>query len=684
MGWRDAPEVAPQSKPKWADAPTVDQPKSYPELSAAFQEAVTPKDKGAVHAALGGALQGMTLGFGDELMARALSLHPQIDYDKALPYIRGDMERSRSDHKVASVGGEVAGGVAGALLTPIGRLGSGAATLAGNIGRGAATGAGLGFVSGFGNSEGGADNRTKDAMWSALIGGGIGAAAPAVGAAAKHVYRSGAEALANRGMAIDMAKGLGVSPNSARVTNELLGMENPAALDDALRAAGPNAFLADASGGLEGALDAAVRTPGQASRVAMGRVDSRASGALDDIARALDDTMGKPQGIESMKAGIRESTSGARGSAYDAAFAQPINYADEAGMALEALTPRIPSKAIEYANNLMRVRGEQSAQIAASIADDGTVSFSRPPDVRQWNYVKQALDALARQGDGNGLMGGQTPLGSSYQSLAREIRDGIAAAVPEYSTALDTASDAITRVNATDFGSTLLRPGTSREAVAMALDGARKPEIDAMKLGLRSQLDEALANVKAVATDPNIDARAALKGVNDMSSKAAEEKMGALLGDQWATLKPELDKARVATGLRARMATNSRTMGRDTFNRFIDETVEPSALRRGRPLEAAKETAATAMGASKSAVNRLRADAKGELADILTRSNPAEIVAMFNETLRKRSPNAAVPENLRRLLTSALLGNSGTLGSAEGERLRKLFGPNLSSLAPQQ
>lgn len=679
MGWRDAPEVAP--KPKWADAPEAGNP--YPELHAAVQEALKPKDKGALHAALGGALQGMTLSFGDELMARALSLHPQIDYDKALPYIRGDMERSRADHKVASIGGEVAGGVAGALLTPIGRIGTGAATLAGNIGRGAATGAGLGFVSGFGNSEGGAENRTKDAMWSALIGGGMGAAAPAIGAAAKHVYRSGAEALANRGMAVDMAKWLGISPNSARVTNELLGMENPSALDDALRAAGPNAILADASGSLEGALDAAVRTPGQASRVAMGRVDSRAAGALDDITAAMDDAMGRPQGIEGLKAGIRESTKGARGVAYNTAYAQPINYADETGVALEALTPRIPSKAIEYANNLMRARGEQSAQIAASIADDGTVTFARLPDVLQWDYIKQAVDALGRQGDGNGLMGGQTPLGASYQSLAREIRDGIAAAVPEYSTALDTASDAITRVNATDFGSTLLRPGTSREAVAMALEGARKPEVDAMKLGLRSQLDEALANVKAVATDPNIDARAALKGVNDMSSKAAEEKMAALLGEQWDTFKPALDNARVATGLRARMATNSRTMGRDTFNRFIDETVEPSALRRGRPLEAAKETAATAMGASKSAVNRLRADAKGELADVLTRGNPAEIVAMFNDALRKRSPNAAVPENLRQLLTAALLGNSGTLGAAQGERLRGLFGPRLSSQTPQ-
>lgn len=140
------------------------------------------------------AAQGITFNFGDEITAGARSVFGDETYDQALAD-----ERSRIDEfskrnpwasTAANVGGAlVGGGGAGLGLRAaskaggaLGRLATGAtnAVSANPIGAGGITGAASGALAGFGEGEGGLENRLTSAGMGALVGGVGGTAAGAV------------------------------------------------------------------------------------------------------------------------------------------------------------------------------------------------------------------------------------------------------------------------------------------------------------------------------------------------------------------------------------------------------------------------------------------------------------------------------------------------------------------------
>ncbi len=613
---------------------------------------------GAASAFATGAGQGATLGLTDEAAGGINALIPGAGtmgqrYDYGREYSRAMLDAAGRDHPVAQIAGNVVGGATLAAALPSPQTTGGLWGQALSSGKAAAA---YGAASGFGTGEGGLANRAQSAGVGGVVGGVIGAATPVMAQLAQKAWRAGADVVGRYRTGAQVGKSLGIDPRSGRVLTDLVGMEDPAAMQAALAKAGPNAMLADAGPTLSGSLDAAIQSPGQASRIALGRINDRAGTSLTNINAALDSTMGTPLGVETARGAVRTGTASARAAAYDAAYAQPIDYSG-AGTALEALQGRLPGDAVAYANKLMQLRGEKSPQIMASIAQDGSVTFKTLPDVRQWDYIKQALDHMAESGDGAGALGGQTRMGAAYKSLARDVRDALAGAVPEYSTALSTAADAITRSQGIKFGATVLKPGTTREEVRAALKGATKPEIDAIRQGVRSQIDDIIANVRAVPSDPNIDARGAQAAMANMTSKAAQTKLEMLLGTDFPVVQKQLDEAAAALGLRANVATNSKTAARTAFGELIANSVRPGPLRTGRPLEAAKGAAATMMGASKTAIDRLSADAKAQVADVLTRGNPAQIAALLTSVGQK---NATTPETgsaLAMLLRNALMGS---------------------------
>lgn len=417
-------------------------------------------------------------------------------------------------------------------------------------------------------------------------------------------------------------------------------IDDPAVMRNAL--AGPDAMLADASPEMAMYLRGAMRTPNPGSRVASERVEARAGAAYDDLMGALRGGRAE-QSVEGAMDAVRTGSAGARRSAYDAAYSSPIDYASEQGAKLlDDISPRLPGKAISYANDLMRLKGERSAQIMAQIADDGSVTFTRPPDVRQWDYIKQALDQLAESGDGAGALGGQTRLGSAYQGLAREVRDAVADLVPEYRTALNTASDAITERNAVQFGADLLSPGATTHAAMEEITGATVAQKEAMRVGVLGQMDEVLGNVRAAASDQNIDARQAMTAFKALSSPNAQKKMEALFGDQWPGIKQQFDRAGRALGLRANTSANSATAANLFFDRTVQDAVKPGSLRSGRPMEAARNFIGGLTGASPDAVTRLSSEVKAELADLLTRSNASQSLGAITNALAANptNPNA--------------------------------------------
>jgi hypothetical protein len=146
-----------------------------------------------------GALQGLTFGFGDEIVARVRSLGPRT-YSEAVQGERDALAIFREEHPVLAIGSELAGG----LIVPIGgaiRGGAQAARLAASaratakanslvrLGRGAAQGALYGGLYGAGSAEGGLAERLEGGIKAAPLGAGLGVAIPVVASGVGQVLR---------------------------------------------------------------------------------------------------------------------------------------------------------------------------------------------------------------------------------------------------------------------------------------------------------------------------------------------------------------------------------------------------------------------------------------------------------------------------------------------------------------
>ena len=641
------------------------------ELRAKAGQPQAPYDPGAGGAFLGAIAPGLTFGAADEIAAGIGSLFEDRSYDEILAGLRKQEASNSEQHPWASLAGNMTGAVVPGALAAKGI--AAAKTLPGMVASGMGYGAAGGAAQGFLTGEGGLENRMVDAAIGAGVGGALGGAIPLVGAGVRRLARAGSDALRNSSIGGKIADALNVSPNTGRVVGNLLSPEDPAAMRAALDRAGPNAMLADASPIGGQMLDATMRSPTTGAKLAGERIAARAGTAGDDIVDALSLGMqGPKQGVASTMDSIRSGTAGARSTAYDAAYSMPIDYASPAGAKLlDEVSPRLPGSAIKYANDLMKLNGEKSGQIMASIADDGTVTFTRPPDVRQWDYIKQALDGLAEGTDGTGAMGRQTRMGAAYEGLAKEIRDNVASVVPEYRTALDTASDAITRRNAVKFGADLLSPNVTTEEALSEIATATGGQKKAMQDGFRSQMDEVLGNVKAIGSDQNIDARQALKAFTDLSSPNTRRKMEALFGDDWPAIAKTLDEASAAIGLRARTAANSATNQRGVVQEAITDAVTPGAAMRGRPLPALGDAWATLMNANPDAIKRIGRDVQGEIADLLTRPGAGpDAVNAIVAALSKNPVNTKAGKATSQLIEALLFGSIGKANEKVTGRLR--------------
>lgn len=360
-----------------------------------------------------------------------------------------------------------------------------------------------------------------------------------------------------------------------------------------IRQGGPNAMLADAGPAAANLLDTAMQRSGPGATAARQAVEQRATQANADLRGTLDRTMGAPEGVEAQQTAIRTATAPARSQAYNAAYREPIDYTTIQGRNIEQLVERVPQEAVNQANRMMRAEGQASRQIRATVHDDGTVSFEQLPDVRQLDYITRGLNEVAQGAEGQGAMRGTTAVGRIYNNLSQEIRRNLREAVPEYGHALDTAADPIQRIQATEFGATLLNPKVTRDQVAMRLQGMGAGERQATVSGLRSQIDEIASNVKEMASDPNVDARQLRETIKNISSAAAREKITAVLGPAATRqLMTQVMQSARALELRAQVATNSRTFGRTSTAAQVSAQAEPGFIGlafEGHPMLAARK-----------------------------------------------------------------------------------------------
>lgn len=575
--------------------------------------------------AVSGAADMATFGFGDEAAAGLVTGIENLrgkdaSYSQTLKEIRGNQQQAQRDNPNSYLAGQVGGGIAQGVAAGPALLANAPGTLA-RIGGGMLTGSGMGGLYGLGSGEGAQDRLTQGAQ-GAGVGALVGGAIPAVAKGASSAYSSIVDALSGNAA----AKGVGTTPGVLRMLGNVLdadGTRGPTGQANMARA-GADAMLADAGPNARAVLDTAIQRGGPGGVGARDAIAARTGRASTAIADALDANLGAPEGVTAARTAIRQGSAPARSAAYDAAYKAPIDYAAPGGQVIEQIVKtRVPQSAINEANALMRAEGNHSKQILAHVADDGMVTFESLPDVRQLDYITRGLNEVADQADGAGKLGGQTAKGRAYSNLAQELRGHLKDLVPEYGQALETAADPIRRSKAVDLGSKLFSPATTRDQVDEAVRGMTQAEKDAVAQGVRSRLDDAMANVTRTIQDGDTPAREAIKAIKDLSSRANREKLEAVIGKQKAeALFSEVDRAATSFDLRASVAENSKTYARQATDRRIGEMTAPGpigTLGQGKPLNAVQRIAQALTGQTPEKITAKQDEIYSQLAEILTR-----------------------------------------------------------------
>lgn len=580
--------------------------------------------------------------------------------ETATQAIRQGQEQFQQENPVTGTGLKIAGGVAGSL--PLAGMAPwmAPASMGGRVAAGAAAGGTLGAaegaVSGYGS---GTDDQSRmdNAQTRGMIGGGLGAVIGGAAPLIQSGIQQGSKWVADQFNVARNARQAGLSTPSHNILTR--AMEADGSLGGAgaarIQRAGPDAMLADAGPNARELLDTTIQNSGAAGNMARDAIETRATRAGGVVNTALDNTLGRPQGIQSMERGIRQGSAPARQAAYDAAYAAPIDYSSQQGRGLQTLLERVPGNIITRANQLMQIEGVQSNQIMARIAPDGTVTFTRLPDVRQMDYITRAINLAAESGDGAGALGGQTALGRAYQGLSREIRQTLRRIVPEYGTALDTAAEPIAARQALVFGERLFNRGTTRDEVANTLNGMSQAERQQVASGLRSFIDEKLSNVMRTVTDDNTNAREAMTALKDLSSRANREKVSALVGQQEAgRLFTAIDRAAMSLELRAGVATNSKTFARTALAQTIKDQNESgvvNAIRAGSPVNTTKSIVQALLGGTPEAKRAISDRVYSEITRALTAPNPQQMMNILQGIARQNPRNAAIASRIANALT---------------------------------
>lgn len=517
---------------------------------------------------------------------------------------------------------QTAGGITGSIPLAIAAapavLGSAPASLGGRMVAGGASGlvagATEGAVSGAGAND---ENRGDGAREGALIGGGIGLGMGALAPAAEAGVRNAVTWIKGTDVS-GISKLLGISPQAARAVKEALASEDAGKAVGRLQAAGPNAMLVEGGPSLQAAGDAVAASGGEATRIMREAVDDRVAGGAADVAAAIDKAI--PPAAARTKADL--------GGAYDAAYASPIDYASDAGRAVESYMKRVPRSVLAKARGLIEMDAsipeDVKRQYLLSIAEDGTLSKDALPSVLEVDYVTRALNDVAKGGDGKGALGGNTNEGRIYGALSRNLRNATKDAVPAYGQALDAASTEIGIKNATEFGASLLRPSTLRSDVVETMKGMPAVEREAVRGSVRQYIDDTIATTRRTMSSPDTDSREAMKAVRDLSSRSSRDKLAEVLGkDAAEDLGAKLDEAATAFEIAAALHTNSKTAVRQAVQGSISASAEPGVVKRmlaGEPVQATKRFVQLFTGATPEARSAKEAGIYAEIAKALTQT----------------------------------------------------------------
>lgn len=368
-----------------ADTPASNKPPP-PEMSPG-QKAVA-EHSSPFFSALG---RGLTLGFGDEIKAglhggiRALGGENFSDaYNNELQFYRGLANKQRDEAPVTSFVGEAAGGALTTAPLAVAAMGGRSLGLGQQALRSGAVGAGTGAVQGFGEGEGGLEERLGSAVKGAAVGGTVGAAAPVVAAGVK----------AAGGKALDIA-GLRGSINPDKIAMQKMlqafeadGIDAATAtqrLAEWRRAGGPPAMLMDIGGqNVRDLVRASANYPlGAAKQTAQTAIETRAGEQIPRIYNSIHRALNASDYDVMAERLIADYGRKAK-PLYDRAYAAPDINDAQLG-ATVAKIQRFQPSAVTSAFKMMEAEGVPVGTY------DATGKLTRA-STQYYDYLKRALD----------------------------------------------------------------------------------------------------------------------------------------------------------------------------------------------------------------------------------------------------------------------------------------------------
>lgn len=416
----------------------------------------------------------------------------------------------------------------------------------------------------------------------ALAGLGLGAAAPVLGAGAGAVYN----ALRNNFARVS-SRIPGLSPQASAIVRDAVEADALVGSPRAnIRRAGPDAMPADFGPATKDLLDTSVSMSSAGRSVASEAVEGRAARGMARLNNAFDEVMGGAEGIRALREAVDAATQPGVRAAYRDAYGSVIDYSTAEGRRLEGIVSRIPEriyrKAIARAQERMDWEGIPY-QFLAEVGEGGA-RVSRIDSVIELDYLKRGLDEIIDDGTDaiTGKMSSEAQLASRMKV---SLRDALADAVPAYRTALDEASDAFSLNRAMDLGQDLLRDSTTRETVRNWVSSATPVERRALAAGLRSSIDETVANVKRSVTTGELEIAQARKVLRELSSGASRSKIVAVFGPSDSrTIFRAINEATASLDLKASVAKNSMTAPRTRRDRMVRDAQAYSPSQIGRDI----------------------------------------------------------------------------------------------------
>lgn len=485
------------------------------------------------------------------------------------------------------------------------------------LGRAMLTGATLGTaggslegaVSGYGAGET-PEERALNAQQRAIIGGSLGGAlgtaAPVVGAGIGKL----ASGIVGGGRVARLAREMGLSPEAARVAGSTAEFEPNIAIPDR------PASLAEISPEMRSVLDLSMSVPSAGRAEARDVIDQQAREAAERLNANLDAALGEPSGVKLQQMDLMQDTAAQRDELYTAAYAQPIDYSTDAGQRLESLIDRVDSDIINRANTLMTREGKRSRQIIAEVADDGSVTFRRPPDVQQIDYITRALQSRVN------TMGAEPEDVRTLRSLLTDIRTTTDELVPEYGAARSRAAEVIGEREAFNTGYDVLGSGMKREDVQIAMQGLTGGELANVRSGIRQRIDDIIARASAPLDPDGEEYKEALKALRLLRSREARDKLRLVLGeDAGDALMQQINETIEPIAVRAQVGRGSQTAPRQFAEQALQEQIAPGIAERiGQAGPAAiPQIAGDILASGSLSQSARRSEVSGELAPLLSR-----------------------------------------------------------------